>query len=260
MNQELRTSFIDTHCHLDFPEFDKDRPEVIQRAKDCGIAYLINIGSSLEGSKSSIELSRKYDFIYASVGIHPHQADGFNETSGNVLRELAKQDKVVAIGEIGLDYYKNYSTVENQKSVFVSLVKLAKDLGLPVIIHNRQAEEDILKILKEALPIKAVIHCFSADEKFLREVLDLGFYISYTCNITYKKAQNLRDLIKKTPLERMFLETDAPFLPPEGLRGKRNEPHQVKRLAQEIAEIKGMEVKEVARITTAGAKTFFNLK
>ena len=250
---------IDTHCHLDFPEFDNDRDEVIQRAKNQGIDYIINIGSSLEGSRKSLELSRQYDFIYATVGCHPHEADRFDSELQSALEQLSKKDKVVAIGEVGLDYYKNYSKVENQKALFISLVKLAKGSGLPLVIHNRQAQENTLKILKEAIPVKAVVHCFSGDENFLKECLGLGFFISFTCNITYKKAENLRALVKITPLDRLLLETDAPFLPPEGFRGKRNEPLYVKYLAQELARIKEVSVEEVAQITTDNAKRFFNL-
>ena len=271
---------IDTHCHLDFPEFDKDRDEVIKHAKDKGVDYIINIGSSLEGSRKSLELSRQYAFIYATVGCHPHEADRFDKKTLSTLEGLAKNDKVVAIGEIGLDYYKNYSQRENQKSLFVSLIGLAKDLGLPLVIHNRQAQEDTLEILRRALPEKTVVHCFSGDENFLKKCLDSGFFISFTCNITYpakssnsgrdptgvnnmvqrdKKAQNLRELVKLTPLDRLMLETDAPFLPPEGFRGKRCEPAYVKILAEEIARIKGTTVEEVAKITTENAKSFFKL-
>lgn len=251
---------IDTHCHLDFPEFNQDRDEVIKRAKDKGISHIINIGSSLEGSLESIELSQKYDFIFAAVGFHPHEADKFNQQIQNTLEGLVKKDKVVAIGEIGLDYYKNYSKIENQKSLFISLVKLAKDFNLPLIIHNRQAQEDTLKILKEAMPLKAVVHCFSGNENFLKECLDLGFLISFTCNITYPKAENLRDLVKITPMHRLLLETDAPFLPPQEFRGKRNEPAYVKLLAEEIARIKEISFEEVAKVTTENTKHLFNLR
>jgi len=252
--------FIDTHCHLDFPEFAQDRDEVIKRAKNGAVDYLINIGSSLDGSRRSIDLSKAYEYIYATVGIHPHEADRFAKVEEPVLIELAKENKVVAIGEIGLDYYKNYSKVENQKLLFISLIKLAKDLNLPLIIHNRQAADDTLKILKEALPLKIVLHCFSGDEDFLKKCLSLGFYISFTCNITYKKAGNLRALVKLTPLDRLMLETDAPYLPPQGLRGKRNEPLYVKYLAQEISKIKEISLEEVARVTSDNAKLFFNIK
>lgn len=267
--------FVDTHCHLDFPEFNRDRDEVIQRSKENGIDYIINIGSSLEGSKKSLDLAKQYNFIYATVGMHPHQADRFDERIQDALEELAREDKVVAIGEIGLDYYKNYSQaessilldielewtqrIENQKSLFISLIKLAKDLNLPLVIHNRNAQDDTLKILKQSMPARVVVHCFSGNENFLKECLDLGFFVSFTCNITYKKAQNLRSLVKITPLDRLLLETDAPFLPPEGLRGKRNEPIYVKYLAEEIAKIKEISIDEVAKVTTNSAKNFFNL-
>lgn len=251
---------MDTHCHLDFPEFDRDRDEVIKHARDKGIEYIINIGSSLEGSRKSLELSRQYAFIYATVGCHPHEADRFDKKTLSALEGLAKNDKVVAIGEIGLDYYKNYSQRENQKSLFISLIRLAKDLSLPLVIHNRQAQEDTLEILRRALPEKAVVHCFSGNEKFLKMCLDLGFFISFTCNITYKNASALRDLVRVTPLNKLLLETDAPFLPPEGFRGKRCEPAYVKILAEEIARIKEVSVEQVAHVTTNNAKNFFNLR
>lgn len=255
----MSCELIDTHCHLDFPEFNQDRDEVIERAKSQGIEYIINIGSSIEGSRRSLELAQQYDCIYATVGIHPHEADRFDKKEEIVLRELAGKDKVVAIGEIGLDYYKNYSKAENQRLLFTSLVNLAKDLNLPLVIHNRLAQEDTLKILKEAMPVKAVVHCFSGDEIFLEDCLALNFFISFTCNITYRKADNLRNLVKITPLERLFLETDAPFLPPEGLRGRRNEPLYVKNLAGEIARIKETSLEEVAQATSANAKNFFEI-
>ncbi|MDI6758474.1 MAG: TatD family hydrolase [Candidatus Omnitrophota bacterium] len=251
--------FVDTHCHLDFPEFNLDRDEVIGRAKDQGIAYIINIGSSMESSKRSLVLSEQYDFIFPTVGIHPHEADNFNKDIEAEFFELAMQEKVKAIGEIGLDYFKNYSTCENQKVLFCSLIRLAKELSLPVVIHSRKAEPDILEILKKAMPIRAVVHCFSADEFFLKECLSLGFFISFTCNITYKKADNLRNLVKFTPIERLMLETDSPFLAPQEFRGRRNEPLYVKELAREIASIKAMELEEVAMITTDNAIRFFRL-
>lgn len=249
---------IDTHCHLDFPQFDSDRDEVIKRAKDADIAYIINIGSSLKSSLASVELAQKYDFIYAAVGVHPHDADEVDKNIVDTIRGLSKKDKVVAIGEIGLDYFKNYSRKENQQSLFKSLVGVAKEMALPLVIHSRQAELDTADILKAAMPLKAVVHCFSGDENFLRACLDLGFFISFTCNITYKKAQGLRDVAKLIPLDRLLLETDAPYLSPEGLRGKRNEPLNVRYVAEEIAKIKRVSTEEIAKITTNNAKNFFN--
>ncbi len=251
---------VDTHCHLDFPEFDADRDEVINRARGAGVEYIVNVGSSVGGSKRSVRLAQKYPGVYAVVGIHPHEADSADQKALSEIKELAGEKKVVAIGETGLDYYRNLSRAENQRALFSSLLKLAKDKGLPLVIHSRQAEANTLEILRENLPFGAVVHCFSGDEKFLKNCLDLGFYISFTCNVTYKKAEKLRDVVNLTPLGRMMLETDAPYLSPEGLRGKRNEPMQVTLLAQEIAKIKGVSAAEVSRVTTDNAKSFFNLK
>lgn len=251
---------IDTHCHLDFPEFDKDRAEVIRRAQDNGLDYIINIGSSLENSKKSLELSQEYDFIYLAVGSHPHEADRFDEPERIELERLAKGNKVRAIGEIGLDYFRNYSEKENQKKLFISLLKLSQQLSLPVIIHCREAQGDTIKILQEYPPPKVVVHCFSGDKDFLVECLKRDFFVSFTCNITYKNANNLRALVKEVPLERLFLETDAPFLPPAEFRGRRSEPIYVRQLAQEIARIKEINFETVARTTTENAKKFFNLK
>lgn len=250
---------IDTHCHLDFPPFDPDRDAVIQRAKEAGIAYFINIGSTLESSVASCELAQKHGEVYASVGVHPHDASTFDLQVGNKLKSLARDNKVVAIGETGLDYYRNLSSQDNQKQAFTHQIKLAKELNLPVVVHCRQAEEETLQILKAALPLEAVVHCFSGDESFLKKCLDCGFFISYTCNITYKKASTLRDMVKLTPLDKLMLETDAPYLSPEGFRGQRNEPLQIKLLAAEVCRIKGVSFAEIADQTTQNAKDFFKL-
>ncbi|MDI6606574.1 MAG: TatD family hydrolase [Candidatus Omnitrophota bacterium] len=251
---------IDTHCHLDFPEFDKDRAEVIRRAKIKGIDYIINIGSSLEGSERSLELSGRYEGVYATVGIHPHEADRFDKQAEDAIRKLAAEKKVVGIGETGLDYYKNFSRKQNQLSLFISLIGIAKEAGLPLVIHSRQAPEDTLKILKKEMPLKGVVHCFSGDEDFLKRCLDLNFFVSFTCNITYKKADNLKKLVTLAPLQRLLLETDAPYLAPQEFRGKRNEPAYLNLLAEEIARIKGVKKEEVAAVTSENAIRFFNLR
>lgn len=250
---------IDTHCHLDFSQYNPDRDLVIQRANQAGIFYFINIGATLDSSRASLELAKKYEQVYASVGVHPHDADTFNDQTEVKLRQLASEKKVVAIGETGLDYYRNLSSELNQKQAFAKQIALAKDLDLPLVIHCRQAEKDLLQILKSALPLPAVVHCFSSDENFLKECLDCGFYISYTCNVTYKKAQDLREMVRLTPLDKLMLETDAPYLSPEGFRGQRNEPLQIKLLAQQVSQIKGVSFTEIADQTTRNAKTFFKL-
>ncbi|MDD5255628.1 MAG: TatD family hydrolase [Candidatus Omnitrophica bacterium] len=259
MEQHSRPSLIDTHCHLDFPDFDLDRKEVLLRAQSDGIINIVNIGSSLAGSRRSIELAAEFPSIYAAVGIHPHEADHAGENQVLQLKDLAGSNKVVAIGEIGLDYYKGFSKQENQRPLFISLIRLAKEKGLPLVIHTRQAGQDTLSILKDFMPLSAVVHCFSGDAAFMQECLALGFMVSFTCNITYPKAAGLRELVAAVPAERLMLETDAPFLSPEGLRGRRNEPREVLRLAEEIARLRNTSVEEVARITTDNARKFFKI-
>jgi len=251
---------IDTHCHLDFPPFEPDRDAVIQRAKAAGIAYFVNIGSTLESTNASCALAEKYKEVYASAGVHPHAADTFDLQAENKLKILAQNNKIVAIGETGLDYFRSLSGPDNQKQAFIKQIELAKDLNLPLVIHSRQAEKDVLEILKAALPLRAVVHCFSGDESFLRECLGCGFFISFTCNITYKKSYTLREIVRLTPLDRLMLETDAPYLAPEGFRGKRNEPLQIKLLAEEVGRIKGISFAEIADRTTENAKKFFKLR
>jgi TatD DNase family protein len=250
---------IDTHAHIDFPEFDLDRDEVVARAQEQGVLRIINIGSSLEGSKRSVELAGRYPGVYATVGIHPHEADSSGAQDLQVIKELLRAPKVVAIGEVGLDYFKNFSTPENQRALFRQSLAMAKPAALPLVLHCRQAQEDLLSIIKEFLPLRAVVHCFCGNQEFLSECVAQGFYISFTCTITYKNAQGLRDMVKAAPLDRLMLETDAPYLSPEGLRGKRNEPANVRLLAAEVARIKELSIDEVARVTTDNAKRFFNL-
>lgn len=258
---------IDTHCHLDFPDFDDDREAVIERAKQRGIDYIINIASSLEASRNSIELSAIHDSIYASLGLHPHEAENFNPSILEEINRLVKKKKVVAIGEIGLDYYFRTAVKKDikllQERLFKSLINVARENSLPLVIHNRDANSDLLRILNEEFKdekIRGVVHCFSSDAEFLKAILDLGLYVSFTCNITYKKAENLRGLVKWLPLERLLLETDAPFLAPQIYRGKRNEPAYVKILAEEIAKIKNISFDEIAMKTTLNAKELFGLK
>ena len=250
---------IDTHCHLDFKDFENDREEVIRRAEACGVEGMINVGSSLESTSRSIELAEKYDFIYAAAGIHPHDADRTEASDLDLFRKTLDKKKIVAIGEIGLDYYKNLSSRENQKKLFINLLEEAKARALPIIIHNRDAHSDVLQILKDVMgeEIKGVMHCFSGDENILRECLDLGMSVSFTCNLTFKNAGKLREVAKNVPMERLLLETDAPFLAPQVFRGKRNEPAHVKYLAEEIAGIKGLSFDEVAGITSANARKLF---
>jgi len=253
---------IDTHCHLDFKDFDDDRTAVLKRSRDSGIGVIINVASSMKGTVRSIQIAEENDFIYASAGIHPHEADSVSDNDIKLFAEFLNKPKVVAIGEIGLDYYKNITSKENQKKLFIRLLEISKDTSLPLIIHNRDAHIDMVDTLKNIIgsPVNGVMHCFSGDEKFLKTCLDMGFFISFTCNITYKNASSLREIIKLVPMDRLLLETDAPFLAPQAFRGKRNEPMYVKYVAEEVARIKGFDFNKIANMTTENARKLFKLK
>jgi TatD DNase family protein len=253
---------IDTHCHLDFKDFKDDMDAVLKRSWDIGIRFIINVGSSIEGTARSIKIAGENKPIYAAIGIHPHEADSVTENDIKLFSEFLTKPKVVAIGEIGLDYYKNISSRDNQKKLFIRLLEIAKGAYFPLIIHNRNAHIEIINILKDIIgnSVNGVMHCFSGDEKFLKICLDMGFFISFTCNITYKNAGGLREIVKLVPVDKLLLETDAPFLAPQDFRGKRNEPMHVRYVAEEISRIKGLSFEEVARITTENAIRLFKFQ
>lgn len=258
---------IDTHAHLDFKEFDQDRDQVIKRAFGSGIEKIINVGCNLERSKNSIELAKKYDNIYAAVGVHPHDVGKYDlENFKSKLIKLAKENKVVALGECGLDYYRIENSelgIKNkQKEFFKVQLDLAKELDLPLIIHCRNAFEDLLEILKRTddLP-RGVTHCFSGTLHYAQKFLNLGFLVSFTGSITYVRPQGeLLAVVKEIPLGKIMIETDCPYLAPVPHRGERNEPAYVKFVAEKIAEIKGMDFQEVAEQTTKNAIKLFSLK
>ncbi len=261
---------IDTHCHLDFHDFDRDRDDVIDRAKKAGVKAIINVGSSIEGSSRALALAKSHDIVYATLGVHPHEAKSvtdevikdFKVLSGRAhLSVPYNSSKVVAIGEVGLDYYRNLSPKDEQESAFRKFIRLAQELDLPLIIHSRDASGEVLRILKEERRdnFKGVMHCFSGDEDFLKECLELGLYISFTCNLTFKNAQGLRDAARVTPIERLLLETDAPFLAPQKYRGKRNEPAYLTHLVDEWIELTGLTRDDIERITTYNANDLFKL-
>ncbi len=253
---------VDTHCHLDFPNYKDDLAEVIRRAEDAGVVRMIIPGTNVAGSRDAVRLAEKYPAIFTACGIHPHEADKVSPEDVAAIRELAVQnDKVVAIGEVGLDYYRGFAEKENQKKLFRDCLRLAKEFDLAVILHNRQADEDFIDIVKEELgpDVKGVAHCFSGDKKLLDELLSLGLYISFTGNITFKKTQELRDLIKYVPQDRLLLETDSPYISPEPLRGQRNEPAHVKHLLDVHAGVYGLTPIDIARITTHNANILFEL-
>jgi len=252
-------NLIDTHAHLDMKGY-KNVEELVERAKKEGVNRIINISSSLSSNSSVIELTGKYDNIYGSLGVHPHDSKEVSVDIIDFIKKNAKyNNKIVAIGEIGLDFHYMHSPKEDQISSFRNFLQIAQELELPVIIHDREAHEETLKILNEENKgiLKGVFHCFSGDVNFARKVLDIGFYISVTGIVTFKNAKVTHDVVKFVPLERILVETDCPFLSPEPNRGKRNEPSFVKFVAMKIAELKDKELSEIAEITTKNAYDLF---
>jgi TatD DNase family protein len=258
---------IDTHCHLEMDAFDQDREEVIQRARDSGIEAMITIGSDLEGNIGGLELSGKYDFIYSSVGFHPHDAKDFTEEIFNQIKEWAinsgkgqgVRSKVVAIGEIGLDYHYDNSPREIQRQVFVKQLLFAKESNLPVVIHSREAKKDTLDIVRESGVRKGVFHCFSGDMDMAEKAMGIGFYISIAGPVTFRNAKKLKEVAEAIPDDYLLIETDAPYLTPEPLRGKRNEPSYIIHTAKAVAELRGVTLEDISRITTLNAKRLFRI-
>ncbi len=250
---------IDSHAHLDMEDFKPDLMEVLERARKTGISKIVTIGIDLESSRTAIELARDNPMIYATVGLHPHNANAFDMPLLQKLGELAVKHKVVGWGEIGLDFFKNYSPRERQLKAFRAQIRLARDLNLPVIIHDRDAHKETLEILKE-LPYKedpGVIHCFSGDMDVAREFLALGYMISIPGTVTFKKAQTIREVAKSIPLESLLIETDSPFLAPEPFRGKRNQPAFVRYVAQEIARLRDMPLELLSEQVTKNTLRLF---
>ncbi|MDI6890931.1 MAG: YchF/TatD family DNA exonuclease [Thermodesulfovibrionales bacterium] len=250
---------IDTHCHLEMDEFNQDREEVIKRAKDAGIEAIITIGSDLESNIGGLELSERYDFIFATVGIHPHDAKDFSEDIYRKLKEWASKEKVVAIGETGLDYHYENSPREIQRDVFKRQLTLAKETGLPVVIHSREAKKDTLDIIRESGINKGVLHCFSGDMDMAEKAMAMGFHISIAGPVTFKNARRPKEIVKTIPDDYLLIETDAPYLAPEPFRGKRNEPSYLIYTAKIIAELRGINIEDLARITTLNAKRLFGI-
>lgn len=261
--------FIDTHAHLDFPEFKNEVHQVLGRALQADVKRIINVGVDFESSKRSIDLSRKYPEVYATVGIHPHSANDLDIETKQRLFTLATHPKVVAVGEIGLDYYylkrssqfSKYPNREKQIFCFEQMLDLSIELRLPVIIHCREAKSDLYAILKSyQRDIRGVVHCFSGDWEFAKNIMEIGLSLSFTGNITFKQGTELERIVAEIPLGSMMIETDCPNLAPEPYRGKRNEPAYVVRVAEEIARIKGVSVTEVEKQTTKKATTLFGLE
>ncbi len=252
---------IDTHAHLEMREFNDDRDEVIRRAREAGVEYIVTIGTTVESSRDAVMLAEKYDFIYAAVGIHPHEVKDILHPAFELIRHLAKHKKVVAYGEIGLDYHYEHSPRSDQKRKFRDMLREARELDLPVIIHDREAHEDTLRILSEewSPDLGGVMHCFSGDPDMAKKVIEMGFSISIAGPVTFPKAEALRETVKQIPIEDLLIETDAPYLAPQPFRGKRNEPAFVRHTAEMIAQVKGLSFDDVARITSFNAMQLFGI-
>ena len=256
--------FFDNHCHLDDEKFDGDREEIIRRLKEENITKVISAGYSLEASKNAIKLSKKYDFIYPTCGISPNDIPQSEEELWKMLdeeKDLIQQNKrIVAVGEIGLDYYWNKENKELQKLAFVEQIKISNKLNLPIIIHTREAVSDTIEILKEnEVKNKGVFHCCPLNRELVKEALKLGFYISFAGPVTFKNSKNADEIISIVPEDRLLIETDSPYLSPEPLRGTRNTPINVKLIAKKIADVKMQNIEEIANITYANTMKLFNI-
>ncbi len=258
--------FIDSHAHIDGPEFDADREEVIQRARDAGVSAILNVGTGDPHSgalERAVEFGEKHENVYTAVGIHPHDARLFDDRAEQRIRELIRQSpRVIAWGEIGLDFHYDNSPREVQMDVFRRQLRLARDANLPVIIHTREAEDQTIDILKSewaGSDLPGIMHCFSGSLALAEKAIELGFLISFSGIVTFKKADDLRAVANQVPLDRLLIETDCPFLSPIPFRGKRNEPAYVVEVARCLAQLHGLELQEIARITTANFARLFKL-
>ena len=256
--------FVDSHCHIDGPEYDVDRVEVIERAREAGVTTMLNVGTGDPHSgvfERAVALAEQHPEIYCAIGVHPHDAKLFDETAQQRLIDLAKQSpRVIAWGEIGLDYHYDHSPREVQREVFRRQLGIARELNLPVVIHSRAADEETIEILREersGYSRAGVLHCFGGSLPMAEQAIELGFYISFAGNLTFKKADDLRAVARTLPLERLLVETDCPYLTPVPFRGKRNEPARVVETAKFLAELKDVEPDELGKVTTANFVRLF---
>ena len=252
---------VDSHCHLDFPDFQEDFDEVLARAEEAGVGTMMTICTYVTKFDQILDIAKAHDNIYCTVGIHPHNADSEPVVSVADLTKMASHEKVIGFGETGLDYFYEHSPRDIQQRQFRTHIEAARQLDLPVIIHTRDAEEDTLRIIEEEFEkasFKGLIHCFSASDAFAKRVVELGLYISISGIVTFKKAEDLREAIKNVPLERLLVETDAPYLSPIPKRGKRNEPAYTAFTAAKVAEVKGVNEEEFAKLSTDNFFTLFS--
>lgn len=251
---------FDSHAHLDDEKFDEDREQVIARIFESGVAGFVNVGACMASSARSVTLATQYEKIYAAVGIHPHDAENALEKDYEQLAIWSKLPKVVGIGEIGLDYYYDLSPRDVQRKVFVRQIDVARQMNMPIIIHDRDAHADILDVIKkEAKGVRGILHCFSGSLEMAKEIIKLGFYISIAGPVTFKNAAKLPEIVANVPLERLLIETDSPYLTPHPHRGKRNEPTYVRLVAEQVASLRGMELSALAEATHNNAKDIFKI-
>lgn len=252
---------FDTHAHLDAQQFDEDREEMIERARNAGVELIVNIGFDRQTIPTTMELIEKYDFIYAAIGWHPVESIHMQEGDLEWIEQLCQHPKVVAIGEIGLDYHWDTSPKDVQERVFRDQIRLAKKLKMPIVIHNRDAHADVVRILKEegASEVGGIMHCFSGSVEVAKQCLDMNFYISFGGPVTFKNARVPKEVLKEVPLDRLLIETDCPYLSPHPNRGKRNEPSYVTLVAETVAEIKGKTLEEIAKITTENGRKCYRI-
>ena len=251
---------FDTHAHMDDRAFDEDRKALLSELPNQQIALLMNPGCSLESSRNAVKLANEFDYIYAAVGSHPDVADEVKEDVLEEYRKLCKlNEKVKAIGEIGLDYHYEDIPRELQKKAFRAQMALAQELELPVIVHERDAHEDGMAIVREFSQVKGVFHCYSGSAEMARQLVELGWYIGFTGVLTFKNARKAVEVAASIPLERIVLETDCPYMAPDPFRGKRNDPGKLYRMAEKLAEIRGISVEEIHRITTENGKRLYRI-
>lgn len=253
--------FVDTHSHLFYPNFKDDLDEVINRAKDSGVDFIIVPATDIETSRLTIELCEKYESVYGAVGIHPHDTNNWKDDLITQLHQLAQHKKILAIGEIGLDYYYDFSPPQKQIQAFKSQIELSLELNLPIIVHNRDSDADMMEIISSycGKGLKAQFHCFNSSLEDAFELIKMNHFISFTGNITFKNRNDVRAVLEKISLDNLLLETDSPFMTPVPYRGKRNEPSNVKYVAEKICEIHKLSVDEVARITSYNAFRLFGI-
>ena len=254
---------FETHAHYDDERFEEDRDALITSMPERGVGTIINVGASIESTKTTLALSEKYPFVYAAVGVHPSDISGLNEETFAWLREQTKKEKVVAVGEIGLDYYwdKEPEVQKQQRYWFAEQMKLSREASLPVIIHSREAAADTMEVMKSvhAEEIPGVIHCYSYSKEMAQEFIKMGYYIGVGGVVTFKNAKKLKEVVEIAPIERLLLETDCPYLAPVPNRGKRNDSTNIHYVAEELARLKGMTPEEVIRITEENARRFYRI-